>query len=183
MNPIYTRGQLDPDSRNDGPLRFILSTPGQKRDGMELDNRKFRLENFNRNPVMLWAHGFSQRGDLPIGLWRNVTVTRTDELVGEAEFDAADEFAREIERKYRDGYLSATSISWLFGEDNAGRYQDLLEVSAVAVPADPDALVAGRRVTLTTEEFNDLQARLDTLERAVQHERARAATINALKSL
>lgn len=181
----YARAFIDKESRGAGaPLRFILSTPGVKRDGLELDMRFMRLENFNRNPIMPWQHGMDpNRGAMPIGRWRNVRVNDDGALIGEAEFDTEDDFAQAIERKYRQGFLNAVSISWQYRGDSKIEYYDLLEASAVSVPADPDALMDGRSIVLTSEEYKNLTNRVDALERMVAQERARAQAVNALRSL
>jgi len=189
---MYERAFIDSESRGAGaPLRFVLSTPGIKRDGLSLDMRRMRTDSFNRNPVMLWQHGRDiQRGDLPIGRWANVRVNQDGELIGEAEFDGDDKFALDVERKYRMGYLNAVSISWQYRDEGQMEWYDLLEASAVAVPADPDALMDGRSVVLTSKEYEKLvegterlSNRIESLEREVQAERARAAAIHALRSL
>lgn len=72
-----------------------------------------------------------------------------ERLVIDVAFDQGDQFAREIERKYRDGFLNAVSVSWDNVEGKDGRMQhDLLEVSGVPVPADPDALIERQRAAL-----------------------------------
>jgi len=179
----FTRAHVDPESRAAGPIRFTLSTEGVKRDGIALDMTRMRMNNFQRNPVMAWQHNMDPtRGALPIGRWDNVR-TVAGALVGDAVFDSADPFAAEVERKYKDGFLNAVSISWQFRDGPQGEWYDLLEASAVAVPADPDALMAGRSVVLTSEEYTEIQERMDKLERMVAHERARAAAVHALRSL
>jgi len=133
---MYERAFIDSESRGAGaPLRFVLSTPGIKRDGLSLD-------------------------------------------------------MRDVERKYRMGYLNAVSISWQYRDEGQMEWYDLLEASAVAVPADPDALMDGRSVVLTSKEYEKLvegterlSSRIESLEREVQAERARAAAIHALRSL
>lgn len=179
----FTRALVDPDSRASGPIRFTLSTEGVKRDGLALDMTRMRTDNFRRNPVMAWQHNMDPtRGALPIGRWENVrTVNNT--LVGDALFDSADPFAAEVERKYKDGFLNAVSISWQYRDSPSGEWYDLLEASAVSVPADPDALMAGRSLMLTTEEYEEMQGRLERLERMVQHERARASVVASLRAM
>jgi hypothetical protein len=160
----FARGFLDTETRNtDGPLRFILSSPGVKRDGLELDMTRWNLTGFNRNPVAKWNHGFDPlRGDLPIGRWRNVRFTSDRAMVGDLEFDQEDEFARAVESKYQRGFLNAVSIGFIPGFGD--RDNELLEASAVAVPADPDALISGRSVVLTSSEYERLTQRLANLE-------------------
>src|SRR5690606_13142241 len=139
------------EATENGPIPFVLSTPGEKRDGLELDQSLFRFDNFRRNPVMLWQHGRDpMRGNVPIGRWENVRMSDDGVMRAEAVFDDSDEFARMIEQKYRRGFLNAASIGWMPVFDERGRVTafDLLEASAVAVPADPDALADARSADL-----------------------------------
>ena len=48
-----------------------------------------------------------------------------------------DDFAQQVARKYRNGYLNAVSVSW----DAIDGKNHLLEISAVPIPMDPDALM------------------------------------------
>jgi len=117
-------------------IRFTASTPGVKRDKMNLDQGAWYLENYRRNPVVLWAHDYRA---LPIG--RATVATEPGRLVADVTFDQADEFARLVEQKYRDGYMHAVSVGWDEIEIEGRQLYDLLDVSAVAVPGDPDALM------------------------------------------
>jgi len=140
------------ESANDaGPLPFTLSTPGEKRDGLTLDQSLFRFENFRRNPVMLWQHGRDpMRGNIPIGRWDNIRLNDHGVMQADAVFDPEDTFAQKIESKYRRGFLNAASIGWMPVFNQRGQVEsfDLLEASAVAVPADPDALANARAADL-----------------------------------
>lgn len=139
------------------PIPFIASTPGIKRDGLDLRASGWRVDTFRRNPVFLWAHG---RVDPAIG--------RVDAAVGEVlragvVFDQEDPFARKIESKYRRGFLSAVSVGWDFVDATGARmdvwrmsledvrdkaFYDLTELSGVPVPSDPDALIERQRAAL-----------------------------------
>jgi len=133
------------------PMPFTLSAPRMARDGITLDLSKMRLDNFRANPALLWSHGKEPiRGSLPIGRWHNGRL-RDGDLGGEAECDQQDAFAVDVESKYKRGMLNAVSISWI----DEGDSYDLLEVSAVAVPADPEAL-KGARSYLWSPEKNQV---------------------------
>jgi hypothetical protein len=126
------------DGKPGDAIRFKASTPGIKRDGLDLDPRDFLLDNYRKNPVVLWAHDMWGR-NLPVGR-ASVEIT-LDALVADVTFDQEDEFARLVESKYRRGFLNAVSISWNDVRVEGGYGHELLEISAVPVPADPDALV------------------------------------------
>jgi hypothetical protein len=182
MTIIRTRALLDKHARATEPgtpLRFIIASTGTKRDGLDLDMSRFVLANFNRNPVMLWMHGKEPaRGSLPIGRWANLTRDGQS-ITGDAIFDQADDFARDVERKYRDGYLNAVSVSWLPEEGRDGYTYDMLEASAVSVPADPDAVQVGRDFERAFAFYEgvrrDVAARALFLEQLREAERKRHA--------
>jgi hypothetical protein len=135
------------------PIRFIASTEGVKRDGKELLAQDWRLDNFRRNPVVLWVHDY-MGNKLPIG--RADVAIESQQLISDVEFDQADEFARSIESKYRRGFLNAVSVGWSDVAEGKRIMHDLMDVSAVPVPADPDALKA--------EQARALRAMLRDLE-------------------
>ncbi len=154
------RGYLDKasaDARAGTPIDFIASTPGVKRDGLDLRAQGWRLDTFNTNPVFQWVHS---RTEPSIG---RVEARAEDVLRAAVTFDQEDEFARRIESKYRRGFLNAVSVSWDF-VDGGGRaldprrmsandirdraFYDLTELSGVPIPADPGALMQRQRSAL-----------------------------------
>jgi len=159
-NAYLDRDTIDPDTRD---LTFVASTSGVKRDGIDLRIDGMETANFEANPVFLWVHDYYGR-TLPLGKVTKIRKlkNRVDVTV---EFDQDDEFAVEVERKYRDGYLSAVSIGWNIlewqrvtdskdedGHDTEADFivtrWDLLDVSAVPVPGDPSALMKTQRIFL-----------------------------------
>jgi HK97 family phage prohead protease len=150
----YTRGTLASASP-DGELVFTASAEGTNRYGFSLRKTRWKIDNFNANPVILWMHmDFTP----PIG--RGRASLDGQGLKTAVTFDRSDPFAMEIERKYRDGFLNAVSVGFDFVDDrgvpverpwtltpeqiNNELYYDLAEVSAVPVPADPRALIRQR---------------------------------------
>lgn len=131
------------------PIRFVASTENVARDGLIIAADGWQLENFRKNPVFLWAHDYRRP---PIGRVVRVDVEGS-RLMADVEFDQADEEARKIEDKYRRGFLSAVSVGWeiqsvdppknAMGAPRISK-ADLLEISGVPVPSDPDALKTAR---------------------------------------
>lgn len=158
--PEYLRGYCDRAATNAAapgtPIRFVASTQGIKRDGQDLALAQWSLENFQRNPVFLWVHDYAG-SKAPIG---RVEISRDEtnqRLIGDVTFDQEDEFARQIESKYRRGFMNAVSVGW-DSVAPAGRslrdakpeeiVNDLLDLSAVPVPGDPDALAIRQKRAL-----------------------------------
>jgi len=108
------------------------------------------------NPVILWGHNRKEDRP-PIGkalrVWIEDKGEKTAKLMFKVKFDLQDNFAKEILRKIKDGFINTVSvgfkpIEWeeLSEDDPFGgrRYtkQELLELSFVPVPANPEAVVA-----------------------------------------
>jgi len=121
-----------------GPLRFIASTPGVKRDGAAIDQTMWSLEHYRANPIVLWVHDYWGE-HLPIG--RATVLVEGEKLIADVEFDQNDDFAKQVESKYRRGYLHAVSVGWDNFEVDGRTMHELLDISAVPVPGDPDALI------------------------------------------
>lgn len=122
------------------PIRFIASTEGVKRDGLDLQVDRWDFENYKRNPIVTWVHDlFGHR--LPIGRGDTSIDLEKRVMLADVSFDQEDEFARSIESKYRRGYLHSISVSWDDIETDDGMRYDLLDIAAVPLPGDPEALV------------------------------------------
>lgn len=109
------------------------------------------LDNYRKNPVILFAHQYDQP---PVGKAEKVWVSN-GALKFRVRFPTKDEypFADTLYRLYKGGYMHAVSVGflpreWEWGkgdEDPRRTYteQELLELSLVPVPANPDALING----------------------------------------
>jgi HK97 family phage prohead protease len=140
-----TRKQLVSDVEPVGArtIRFCLSTAGVDRDNDTIDPRGWQLDNYRRNPVVLWAHDYRA---LPVARAVRIGV-EGDRLVAAAEF-AEHPFADSVFKLYQGGFLRATSVGFrpIEATPNPARggidftKQELLEFSCVPIPANPDAL-------------------------------------------
>ncbi len=163
----FCRGPKD-DGPN-APITFVASTEGIKRDGLDLKADDWKLDNYKRHPVVLWAHDYVGR-TLPIGTGE--PRIEGNQLLIDVTYDTEDDFAMQVRAKALKG-LVAGSVGWddvvqcahckewvpaaewrwltastrkecpvcgeKFQEDVAIKHE-LLEFSMVPVPADPDAL-------------------------------------------
>ena len=139
-------------------LRFVISTGIVDRDMDSINPQGWHLDDYKRNPVVLWAHdSFS----LPIG--KAVELSADGARLSSAVkflpsgYGEASDFADTVYRLARDGWLSATSVgfrplAWDFTEDEARgaegwwpgidfHEQELMEFSLCCVPANPEALI------------------------------------------
>lgn len=137
-----------PDGMPDGSrqLQFVISTGSIDRDRDTVEVAGWKLENYLRNPVVLWAHDY--RG-LPIGRAVSLDISGA-RLVSTAEFVTADQnpFGDMVYQLLLGKYLRATSVgfqplTWVQNESRGGidfKEQELLEYSVCPVPANPEAL-------------------------------------------
>jgi HK97 family phage prohead protease len=141
---------------DDSPLRVVMASEGRMADKIDLRMSGADLARFRGNPVLGYGHSYWGRTNLPIGRVDPDTLMIADrQLSGEIQFDQGDEFAREVERKMRAGYLNAVSIGfdvtqWESAEDSYWRggvatKWELSELSVVPVPMDASALVTSGR--------------------------------------
>ena len=136
MNFIRAFREVTEGDEMGTPIRFVASTEGFKRDGKDLKAGNWRLDNYKSNPVVLWAHDYMSQP--PIG--KADVAIDGKALVASVTFDQQDEFARTVEGKYRRGFLNAVSVGWQDIAEGKRTFHDLMDVSAVPVPADPMAL-------------------------------------------
>jgi HK97 family phage prohead protease len=136
-----------PESR---VIRFVASDETIDRAGDVIKADGWKFENYLKNPVFLWSH---ERDLLPIGKAVEVAV-ENGALVMSIEFATAEHNpqAEQVYRLYKDGFLSAVSVGflpirWEFVDDESRNLgidfieQELLELSAVTVPCNPNALM------------------------------------------
>lgn len=157
----YMRAFVEGDPSGDGPIRFVAGTEGMKIDGRDYRMSGMDLGRYQANPIVLWCHN---RVMPPIA--RGSASVEDSRLMLDVTFDRADEFAASVERKYRDGFLNAVSMTALPTDGQGGvariasgvvEHSELIEVSCVPVPLDADALAVGARsMRLLGRELLDL---------------------------
>lgn len=128
-------------SPDDKTTRFVASTAVKDRHGDIILQQGWKVEDYLSNPVFLWAH--DSRAP-PIG--RVVNLELGEALIIDVEW-APTPFAQEIASLYRGGFMSAVSVGfsalkydWLDDGGIVFLEQELREVSAVPIPANPEAL-------------------------------------------
>ena len=89
----------------------IISTEAVNSYGTRVLTSGIDLEQFKRNPVLLWMHRRAFDGEsMPIGKIDNLRVEE-GKLIGTPVFDPGDEFARKIESKWESGFLRMASAA------------------------------------------------------------------------
>ena len=147
---------------DDGVLEAaVASTDVIDRHGETVKQDGWQLDNFNKNPVLLWSHNASfSEARPPIGKVNRIWLDG-DRLMFQPQFDMEDDFAKEIFRKYKDGYLNSFSVGMLEVEKSGNTFvkQELMEISAVPVPANPEANVYLRSKGMKTTSWKALTSK------------------------
>jgi HK97 family phage prohead protease len=128
---------------------FIISTAAVDRDNDSISPKGWNLDNYKKNPVVLFAHDYSS---LPIAKCVNIKMAG-GQLIADCEF-ADHEMASTVLRLVDGGFLNATSVGfrptkYSLNETRKGvdyEEQELLEYSIVPVPANPEALIVSREL-------------------------------------
>ncbi len=129
----------------DRTLVALASTETEDRDGEVIETKGWGLKAYQANPVVMLAHNYAE---LPIAkaLW----VKKTKEGLKFKPQFANTPLAQEVFDLYKDGFMKAFSvgfmpIEWTDGDGKKGPKRtytktELLEISAVAIPANSEAL-------------------------------------------
>src|SRR6266699_5413832 len=173
--PVEVRDTSDPTDSSD-TLDFISSDETLDRYGEIIQASGWKLSSYNRNPVFQNAH---QYGDVIFTLGKAlVTEVRAGKLYQRIQFATdVNPMARIAHGLYRGKFLSAVSVGfiplrWENGTQETAfrrKYleQELLEVSAVAIPANPNALALGLKSGALQK--SDLRDLADLLRHTLDH--------------
>lgn len=149
----------------------IISTPRLNSYGSRVLTEGIDIEQYSKNPILLYMHRRGSRNDMPIGIMENLRV-EGDILYGTPHFDDDTEEERNISKKWERGTLRMLSagldvIEW--SEDPAllvaGQTRPtvtkckLIEVSVVDIGSNDDALQVnlyreGKLLTFAAGEEN-----------------------------
>ena len=170
-----------------GRTRVIASTANPDRYDDVVDQSTWKIDRFMRNPVVPWGHDYQIP---PVGKVVALSV-ESGALTAEIEWDKSEENAlgRLVAAQFEGGFLSAVSVGFRPGRSiarsqmpkdspwykEAGYGQvfydcELLEISAVVVPANADALAAKGlpAMKLTAPEVKEEIVRLLTADADVR---------------
>ena len=126
----------------------IASDETLDRHGDVLKIQDWDLKNYKKNPVLQFAHDYSTP---PVGKAANIRVEK-NKLLFEPIFHEITQAGRETKKLFEEGFMSAFSVGFIDHESDKGSKLELLEISAVPVPANPAALVLQRSIKEFTEE-------------------------------
>jgi HK97 family phage prohead protease len=145
-------------------IQMTISTGNIDRDGDTLSPDGWKLENYAKNPVVLFAHQSRQ----PPVARATKTWLEDEKLKSTALFTPQDmyPFGYMIGQMYKEGFINAASVGfdplkWAYVEDKNRPWgvdfleMELLEWSAVPVPANAEALLDAKSKGVDTQPLYD----------------------------
>ena len=129
-----------------GKLIAVASDESLDREGEVLKVEDWDLENYKKNPVILGGHVYQP--EYVVGISQNTRI-EDGKLLIEPLFHDITEYARGIKKMIEEGFLKTFSVGYLTRKDGKN---ELLEVSVVPVPANPQAM------TLTMKSITNKDA-------------------------
>lgn len=141
METRYIEAAIEKDADS---FVAVASTATIDRHGESVNQDGWDLTKFKKDPVILWAHDHNEPA---IGLAKKVWVDgsgKKAKLMANISLHDVTEKARAVKTLVEQGILKTLSVGFRPLEDmvdNTFPKQELLEISVVNVPANPDAMM------------------------------------------
>lgn len=120
--------------------KVVISTPSLNSYGTRVLTSGIDIEQYKKNPILLYMHRRGEREDAPIGRVEDVHI-EGEKLVGSLVFDEKDDFARKVAQKWTDGFLRMVSAG----------------LTIIELSDDPAVLLPGqRRMTITKSKLDEV---------------------------
>ena len=143
-NKQFTKALITDELDEKGEFVFTASTASVDRENDIIKADGWMLDTFKDGGPLLWGH---DQNKLPVG--RVLWVKSDDKkLIGKARFNGQTQLSKDVEKLVRSGDLTGLSVGFrpmdMVMNNEGGRTftkQELLEISVVNVPANPDAVI------------------------------------------
>lgn len=157
MKEIFTRVSQAGTQSGERRMTFVASDATRDSYGTVLLPDGWELDRFNKNPIIGYMHDVHYASDPDAVIGKGRAYVEDERLMVDVEFEpeGMNEKADKVWKKLEFGTLNAVSVGfaalegrWGEGEEGPGKKNetyyytrmDLLEVSVVAIPANPNAL-------------------------------------------
>jgi len=163
---------------SDGGIEFVASDETRDRHGEVISLDSWDITNFLRAPRLLVDHD-SWNVSKIVGKWEDVRIDKASDKPGlkmRAHFHGITELSREVEKMVKGGFLDTVSVGFIphlndekneLGETVEVERNELVEVSLVTVPANPNAtqiktLLEAEEMADATEKIKEFMGDVDT---------------------
>jgi hypothetical protein len=132
-----------------GEEEVVITTPNYDRGNDRVFPTGAILDNYNRNPVVMWLHdyhGSTPSGGIPVAKCPYLKVTEEGIIAGPPQFLEGDPFAERVKNAWKQGYIKTASIGFSpvdYEENERGGFDyktwEMLEWSLVPIPMNAEA--------------------------------------------
>ena len=146
VETVFTKAE------GDNKFDVIMSTDSVDRHG-EVVEQNWDLKPFKKNSVFLDSHNYNSIEHI-LGKV-NKSKVKDNKLQGEIEFMLDNPKGLLAYNMAKGGFLNATSVGFIpleFSDEGQIMKSELLELSAVSVPANPEALLAKKKKAKKVEK-------------------------------
>lgn len=138
---MYIKALTTKINEDERIVEAIASTSAVDRQGDTIDQSGWELKNYEENPVILFGHNYNEP---PIGKALETKVDQDGRLVFRAQFakEGTNPRADIVWGLHQQGIMRAWSVGFIPLEQDGSNItkSELMEISAVPVPANPEAL-------------------------------------------
>lgn len=136
----YTKAEIQ---EKDGKILGIASSAVEDRQGEVVSVDGWDLANFKKAPRLLWAHDHNEPAIGKVTKTWYEGMGKQKKLMFEAVFQDVTEKARAIRQLVKEGFINTFSVGFkpLEIDGNTITKSELLEISVVNVPANPEAMM------------------------------------------
>ena len=125
----------------DGKQVFVATDETVDREGEVISIDGWDLNNFKKNPILLWSHNPFEP---MIGRATNIRMRTVDgkkKLTFEPEFHGKTDLSRVVSDLVSEGWMKTVSVGFRPYERQGNKFtkQEMLEISFVNIPANPQA--------------------------------------------
>lgn len=147
--------ELKLQKADDGKITIVASDETLDRMGEVVPFESWDITNFKKNPVLLVDHDY--KVEKIVGRALNLQLKKDErQMVFNPDFHGLTQLSKEVEAMVTNDYAPAVSVGFLpHGPKKDGErvMNELLEISFVSVPANPNALA------LAMKSINDAQVK------------------------
>lgn len=177
----YAKAYVEEVKENGRITGAIASTGAVDRMGEILDPNGWDLRNFKKAPRLLWGHDARQ---LPIGriIPTSIKVDNKGRLLFDAEFaENENPFAKQVADMMRANFLNTFSVGFIpkrrdDHNPDIVKEMELLEISVVNVPANPEALASVEAAGVFKDFQEAVKQAEETTDEAEQEEESEGET-------
>mgnify|MGYP000883420576 CR=1 FL=1 len=151
------------DPNAEGPIKVVITKQVVDRDGEVLSVAGCNLDNYRKNPIVLWGHRMNS-GDVEDIMGRLVDIEKTTDADGIPMITGIVEFADHPKAQYcrrmvKQGILKTLSVGFMINdydyENSTVTIWELLETSFVNVPANTEAQVREKSLKEADEKLSE----------------------------